>query len=133
LRPSSGNPATDGAAKPYTPSGVAPPTAALTAAGSSSAFGSDEHEPFYRGTTSVVTADEEGWLVAVTPSGGWIPAVIAGTTGIGLSQRMQSFVLDARENPFNVVEPGQASARDAHAEPRAQRWQALARLRRTRR
>ena len=106
LRPSSGNPATDGAAKPYTPSGVAPPTAALTAAGSSSAFGSDEHEPFYRGTTSVVAADKEGWLVAVTPSGGWIPAVIAGTTGIGLSQRMQSFVLDARENPFNVVEPG---------------------------
>jgi len=100
-------PPTDPAAKPYTPSGVAPPTAALAApATSNSASGSAEHEPFYRGTTSVVTADKEGWLVAVTPSGGWIPAVIAGTTGIGLSQRMQSFVLDARENPFNVVEPG---------------------------
>ena len=97
----------ESAAKPYTPSGVAPPTAAFAApATGNSAFGSDEHEPFYRGTTSVVTADKEGWLVAVTPSGGWIPAVIAGTTGIGLSQRMQSFVLDARENPFNVVAPG---------------------------
>jgi gamma-glutamyltranspeptidase/glutathione hydrolase len=32
--------------------------------------------------------------------------VIAGKTGIGLSQRMQSFVLDPRENPYNVLEPG---------------------------
>jgi gamma-glutamyltranspeptidase/glutathione hydrolase len=44
--------------------------------------------------------------VSITPSGGWIPAVIAGKTGIGLSQRMQSFVLDPAENPFNVVAPG---------------------------
>jgi gamma-glutamyltranspeptidase/glutathione hydrolase len=66
----------------------------------------DEAGPFWRGTTSVVAADAEGWLVSVTPSGGWIPAVIAGKTGIGLSQRMQSFVVDASENPFNVVEPG---------------------------
>jgi len=61
---------------------------------------------FRSGTTSVEAADEEGWAVSVTPSGGWIPAVIAGHTGIGLSQRMQSFVLDAEENPFNVVQPG---------------------------
>jgi gamma-glutamyltranspeptidase/glutathione hydrolase len=46
-------------------------------------------------------------VVSVTPSGGWVPAVIAGKTGIGLSQRMQSFVLDPAENPFNVVAPGQ--------------------------
>ncbi len=59
-----------------------------------------------RGTTSVQAADAAGWVVSVTPSGGWIPAVIAGKTGIGLSQRMQSFVLDPKENPFNVVEPG---------------------------
>jgi gamma-glutamyltranspeptidase/glutathione hydrolase len=32
--------------------------------------------------------------------------VIAGRTGVGLSQRMQSFVTDPVENPFNVVEPG---------------------------
>lgn len=61
---------------------------------------------FTSGTTSIVSADKEGWVVAVTPSGGWIPAVIAGHTGIGLSQRMQSFVLDKEVNPFNVVEPG---------------------------
>ena len=61
---------------------------------------------FRLGTTSVEAADDKGWAVSVTPSGGWTPAVIAGHTGIGLSQRMQSFVLDARENPFNVVQPG---------------------------
>jgi gamma-glutamyltranspeptidase / glutathione hydrolase len=66
----------------------------------------DFDETFYAGTTSVEAADAEGWVVSVTPSGGWIPAVIAGHTGIGLSQRMQSFVLDEAENPFNVVEPG---------------------------
>ncbi|MEW6212955.1 MAG: gamma-glutamyltransferase [Acidobacteriota bacterium] len=63
-------------------------------------------ESFYAGTTSVEAADAEGWVVSVTPSGGWIPAVIAGRTGIGLSQRMQSFVLDEAENPFNVIQPG---------------------------
>lgn len=61
---------------------------------------------FYLGTTTVETADPEGWVVSVTPSGGWIPAVVAGRTGIGLSQRMQSFVLDEAENPFNVIQPG---------------------------
>jgi gamma-glutamyltranspeptidase/glutathione hydrolase len=59
-----------------------------------------------RGTTSVEAADKEGWVISITPSGGWIPACIAGRTGIGLSQRMQSFVLDSTLNPFNVVEPG---------------------------
>ena len=59
-----------------------------------------------RGTTSVEAADKEGWVVSITPSGGWLPACIAGRTGVGMSQRMQSFVLDASLNPFNVVEPG---------------------------
>jgi gamma-glutamyltranspeptidase/glutathione hydrolase len=63
-------------------------------------------ESFTAGTTSVEAADKEGWVVSITPSGGWVPACIAGNTGIGMSQRMQSFVLDAKENPFNVVEPG---------------------------
>ena len=63
-------------------------------------------EGFFAGTTSIEAADEEGWVVSVTPSGGWMPAVIAGRTGIGLSQRMQSFVLDPAENPYNVLEPG---------------------------
>ncbi|MEP7106962.1 MAG: gamma-glutamyltransferase [Ferruginibacter sp.] len=60
----------------------------------------------WRGTTSVEAADKEGWVVSVTPSGGWLPACIAGNTGIGMSQRMQSFVLDSTINPFNVVAPG---------------------------
>jgi gamma-glutamyltranspeptidase / glutathione hydrolase len=61
---------------------------------------------FRLGTTSVEATDEKGWAVSVTPSGGWTPAVIAGHTGVGLSQRMQSFVLDKNENPFNVLQPG---------------------------
>ncbi len=63
-------------------------------------------EAFNLGTTSIQAADEEGWVVSVTPSGGWIPAVIAGRTGVGISQRAQSFVLDPSENPYNVIEPG---------------------------
>jgi gamma-glutamyltranspeptidase / glutathione hydrolase len=61
---------------------------------------------FYRGTTSIQTADTTGWVVSITPSGGWVPAVIAGRTGVGLSQRAQSFVTDAADGPFNVMEPG---------------------------
>jgi len=61
---------------------------------------------FQSGTTSMETADTEGWVVSVTPSGGWIPAVVAGNTGVGLSQRMQSFVLDKNLSPYNLPEPG---------------------------
>jgi gamma-glutamyltranspeptidase/glutathione hydrolase len=64
-------------------------------------------DQFTRGTTSIQAADSAGWMVSITPSGGWIPAVIAGRTGIGLSQRMQSFVLDAEDGPYNVLQPGQ--------------------------
>jgi len=63
-------------------------------------------EGFLAGTTSIQAADADGWVVSVTPSGGWIPAFVAGNTGVGLSQRMQSFVLDEQLNPYNVVEPG---------------------------
>ena len=66
----------------------------------------DVLEEFYRGTTSIQTADEDGWVVSMTPSGGWVPAVIAGNTGIGMSQRAQSFVVNEVDNPFNVIEPG---------------------------
>jgi gamma-glutamyltranspeptidase / glutathione hydrolase len=59
----------------------------------------------WKGTTSIEACDEEGWVVSVTPSGGWLPACIAGNTGVGMSQRMQSFVLDSTLNPFNVLEP----------------------------
>lgn len=66
----------------------------------------DYLEKFMLGTTSVEAADEEGWIVSMTPSGGWLPACIAGKTGVGMSQRMQSFVTDPKLNPFNVVAPG---------------------------
>ena len=64
------------------------------------------YESFNRGTTSIQAADTSGWVVSITPSGGWIPAVIAGRTGVGLSQRAQSFVTDEHEAPFNVIAPG---------------------------
>jgi gamma-glutamyltranspeptidase/glutathione hydrolase len=81
------------------------PAPARAAAESSAEF-TGAQRGFYAGTTSVEAADAEGWAVSVTPSGGWPPAVIAGHSGVGLSQRMQSFVLDRAENPFNVLEPG---------------------------
>ena len=76
-----------------------------TASSTSSSLWTTNHA-FYAGTTSVEAADADGWVVSVTPSGGWVPAVIAGHTGVGLSQRMQSFVLDPAEGPYNVLEPG---------------------------
>ena len=61
---------------------------------------------FHAGTTSIEAADEAGWVVSITPSGGWVPAVIAGRTGVGLSQRAQSFVTRAEDGPYNVIAPG---------------------------
>ena len=83
-------------------------TSGATVAPSGSALGQQRsfEEGFLAGTTSVQAADKEGWVVSITPSGGWIPATIAGRTGIGMSQRMQSFVVDESQNPFNLVEPG---------------------------
>jgi gamma-glutamyltranspeptidase / glutathione hydrolase len=63
------------------------------------------HDRLWRGTTSIEAADKEGWVVSVTPSGGWTPACVAGHTGVGMSQRMQSFVLDSTIDPFNVMVP----------------------------
>lgn len=69
---------------------------------------SDEEymQNLWMGTTTVEAADKDGWVVSITPSGGWLPACIAGNTGVGMSQRIQSFVLDAELDPFNVIEPG---------------------------
>jgi gamma-glutamyltranspeptidase/glutathione hydrolase len=78
----------------------------LASAGDAALTDSAFKDQFYRGTTSIEAADEEGWVVSVTPSGGWVPAVIAGHTGIGLSQRAQSFVTDEKDGPYNVIEPG---------------------------
>ncbi len=81
--------------------GTVPSAARSTGAGARSF-----DEGFTAGTTSIQAADEQGWVVSVTPSGGWIPAAIAGRTGVGMSQRMQSFVLDRTQGPYNVLEPG---------------------------
>ncbi len=97
VRPEAG----DSAAASPAPAHDRRPSGSVAAAG-----GSVFDEPFYSGTTTVEAADAEGWVVSITPSGGWVPAVIAGRTGVGLSQRMQSFVTDPAEGPFNVVEPG---------------------------
>jgi gamma-glutamyltranspeptidase / glutathione hydrolase len=112
--PTAASPATPAPANQDTvrPSAQARPDlspSALEASGLAARVQSSDEDfmrAFYAGTTSVEAADEEGWVVSVTPSGGWVPAVIAGRTGVGLSQRAQSFVTDAREGPFNVIEPG---------------------------
>ena len=44
-------------------------------------------------TTCVDTMDSAGIVFSSTPSGAWMPSVIAGDTGIPLTQRGQSFVL----------------------------------------
>jgi gamma-glutamyltranspeptidase / glutathione hydrolase len=77
-----------------------------TDGGSTAKSGKAYQDAFQADTTSIEAADAEGWVVSVTPSGGWVPAVIAGRTGVGLSQRMQSFVLDEADNPYNVLAPG---------------------------
>jgi gamma-glutamyltranspeptidase/glutathione hydrolase len=81
---------------------VVPPPADAAGPAGDAAF----RDAFERGTTSIQAADSAGWVVSITPSGGWIPAVIAGRTGVGLSQRAQSFVTRPEDGPFNVIEPG---------------------------
>jgi gamma-glutamyltranspeptidase / glutathione hydrolase len=44
-------------------------------------------------TTCVDAIDKDGMMFSATPSGAWLPSVIAGDTGIPLSERAQSFVL----------------------------------------
>ncbi len=46
-----------------------------------------------RDTTCVNVVDRHGNVFSATPSGAWLPSVIAGETGIPFSTRMQSFVL----------------------------------------
>src|SRR5262249_15327826 len=44
-------------------------------------------------TTCVDAIDHDGMIFAATPSGAWLPSVIAGDTGIPLTERAQSFLL----------------------------------------
>ena len=46
-----------------------------------------------RDTTCVNAADADGMVFSATPSGAWLPSVVAGDTGIPLTQRAQSFLL----------------------------------------
>ncbi len=55
-------------------------------------------------TTCLNLIDDNGVMFSATPSGAWMPSVIAGDTGIPLTQRAQSFLL-IPDHP-NVVEPG---------------------------
>jgi gamma-glutamyltranspeptidase/glutathione hydrolase len=55
-------------------------------------------------TTCVNVVDKDGNLFSATPSGAWLPAVVAGDTGVLLGQRMQSFLLE--EGHPNVLQPG---------------------------
>ena len=55
-------------------------------------------------TTCVNVVDKDGNVFSATPSGAWLPAVIAGDTGVMMGQRMQSFLLE--EGHPNMLEPG---------------------------
>jgi gamma-glutamyltranspeptidase / glutathione hydrolase len=58
-----------------------------------------------RGTVHVDAADFRGNLIAITPSGGWIPSSpVIDTLGFPLGTRMQSFHLD--EHHPNALAPG---------------------------
>lgn len=55
-------------------------------------------------TTCVNVIDKEGNMFSATPSGAWLPAVVAGDTGVLMGQRLQSSLTDP--NSPNVVAPG---------------------------
>src|SRR5580704_11743307 len=44
-------------------------------------------------TTCIDAIDKDGIVFSATPSGSWLPSVIAGDTGIPLSERAQQFIL----------------------------------------
>jgi gamma-glutamyltranspeptidase / glutathione hydrolase len=55
-------------------------------------------------TTCVNVIDKDGNMFSATPSGAWLPAVVAGNTGVLMGQRLQSALIDP--NSPNVVAPG---------------------------
>src|SRR5271155_61708 len=44
-------------------------------------------------TTCVDAVDKDGIMFSATPSGAWLPSVVAGDTGIALTERAQQFIL----------------------------------------
>jgi gamma-glutamyltranspeptidase/glutathione hydrolase len=53
-------------------------------------------------TTCVDAIDKDGIMFSATPSGAWLPSVIAGDTGIPLTERAQSFLL-VQGNPNELA------------------------------
>jgi gamma-glutamyltranspeptidase / glutathione hydrolase len=108
VREGNGAPSTGGAMNATTDAGIAGADRDIAFDHTNPGAPIDEslyHDRLWRGTTSIEAADKDGWVISVTPSGGWTPACVAGHTGVGMSQRMQSFVLDSIIGPFNVVAP----------------------------
>ena len=52
-----------------------------------------DDELMARDTTCVDAIDKDGMVFSATPSGSWLPSVIAGDTGIPLTERAQQFIL----------------------------------------
>ncbi|MCC6536168.1 MAG: gamma-glutamyltransferase family protein [Bryobacterales bacterium] len=73
------------------PNGVAMPSGGGSSAG-------------VQDTTCVNVVDRWGNVYNATPSGAWLPSVIAGDTGVPFSSRAQSFVMDAGHP--NQIAPG---------------------------
>ena len=67
-------------------------------------------------TTCVDAIDNDGMMFSATPSGAWLPSVIAGDTGIPLTERAQSFVLIPGQS--ERARRRQAAARDAEPDAR---------------
>ncbi|HEU4402216.1 MAG TPA: gamma-glutamyltransferase, partial [Candidatus Polarisedimenticolia bacterium] len=102
---------------PWKYDAAAPPPGAQPAGGGSGDARSADHgaEPGSSGrdsrprdTTSMEAVDAQGNLFSATASGAWLPSVIAGTTGIPMSERLESFLL----------EPGHPNDLAPHKRPR---------------
>ena len=78
----------------------------LMTAGTQPASGESRVAPSERAndTTCVNVVDKDGNLFSATPSGAWLPAVVAGDTGVLMTQRLQSALTE--EGHPNVVAPG---------------------------
>ena len=82
--------------------------------------------------------DKDGMVFSATPSGAWMPSVIAGDTGIPLTQRAQSFLLvpghpnelAGGKRPRVTLSPTLVTGPDKHAASRSPRPAATTRTRR---
>jgi gamma-glutamyltranspeptidase/glutathione hydrolase len=89
------------AQRPGDPANMKPLSNATDAVGRESTVPINERA---NDTTCVNVVDKDGNLFSATPSGAWLPAVVAGDTGVLMGQRLQSALTDP--NSPNVVAPG---------------------------